>query len=247
MPKLESLVARLPSADDRTVADIDQEISDELQFHLQMRAEEGLRSGMSPDEARREAATRFGNYDQIRNSCRRVLLGERIMWQRIQTVLIALLVVAVVGMGLSMYQLQRANNTALTELAVAVHEMAKPSASPRRPANWLADRPHVVETSPAHNAKDVDPDTAEIRVTFDKPMTDESWSWVRSSSNDFPESTGEVHYLDDLKTCVMPVQLEPGKKYTVWFNNSTYQNFKDADGRPAVPYLLNFTTRESTR
>jgi hypothetical protein len=244
MSKLESLAARLPSADERSVADIDQEISDELDFHVQMRAEAGLRSGMSPEEAHRRAVVRFGNDDQIRNSCRRVLLGERIMWQRIQTVLIALLVVAVVGMGLSTYQLQRANNSALTELAAAVHELAKPPVSPRRSANWLADRPHVVETSPAHNARGVDPDTTEIRVTFDKPMTDECWSWVRSSSNDFPEKAGEVHFLENMKTCVMPVKLESGKKYTVWFNTANYENFKDADGRPAEPYLLSFTTRE---
>jgi Big-like domain-containing protein len=244
MSKLESLAARLPSVDERSVADIDQEISDELDFHLQMRTEEGLRSGVSPEEARHKAAIRFGNYDQIRNSCRRVLLGERIMWQRIQTILIALLVIAVVGMGMSMYHVQRANNSALTELAAAVHEMAKPPAALRRPAAWLTDRPHVVETSPTHDAIDVDPDTAEIRVTFDKPMTDKSWSWCRSSSNDYPETTGEVHYLDDMKTCVMPVKLESGKKYTVWFNTANYQNFKDADGRPAEPDLLTFTTRQ---
>jgi hypothetical protein len=247
MRVIRSITGQFPAVDNRSISDIDREISDELDFHLQMRAEENLRCGMSPEAAQRNAEIRFGNYDRIRSSCRRVLLGERIMWHRIQTVLIALLVLTVIGMGISMYQLQRANNSALGELAAAVRELSKPSTTRRPPANWLADRPHVVETSPARDAKNVDPDTAEIRVTFDKPMTDESWSWVRSSSNDFPESTGEVHYLDDMKTCVMPVQLEPGTKYTVWFNNSTYQNFKDADGRPAVPYLLNFTTRESTR
>jgi RNA polymerase sigma-70 factor (ECF subfamily) len=247
MSKFESLAARLPSTDERSIADIDREISEELEFHLQMRAEENRRCGVSPEIARRNAEIRFGNYGQIRNSCRRVLLGERIMWQRIQTALIAMLIVTVVGIGMSMYQLQRANNSALAELAAAVHELSKPSAARRPQESWLADSPHVITTSPAHSAKDVDPDAAEIRVTFDRPMTDKSWSWVRSSSNDFPETTGEVHYLDDLKTCVMPVRLEPGKTYCVWFNNSTYQNFKDADGRPAVPYLLNFTTSESKR
>jgi hypothetical protein len=157
------------------------------------------------------------------------------------------LLLAVVGMGLSMYQFQCANNVALTELAAAVHELAKLPTSPQRPANWLAERPHVVETSPAYDANDVDPAITEIRVTFDKPMTDKSWSWVRSSSNEFPESAGEVHYLDGMKTCVMPVKLEAGKKYTVWFNTANYQNFKDADGRPAEPNLLTFTTRSETR
>ena len=67
---------------------------------------------------------------------------------------------------------------------------------------------------------------------------------MRSSSEAFPESAGDVHYLEDLKTCVMPVKLEPGTKYVVWFNTGNYQNFKDREGRPAVPHLLTFTTRK---
>jgi hypothetical protein len=250
MSKLESLAARLASADERSVAEIEQEIVDELEFHIAMRTEENVRNGSLPDDARRQAINRFGNFEQIRRTCRRALLGERIVLQRIQTVLTAMLLLGVLALAYQMRVWQQAaravqegNNAALSELAAAVRELKAP-ASPRRPANWLADRPHVVETSPVHNAKDVDPDTAEIRVTFDKPMTDECWSWVRSSSNDFPDKTGEIHYLDDMKTCVMPVKLEAGKKYTVWFNTTNYQNFKDADGRPAEPYLLTFTTRE---
>jgi hypothetical protein len=45
----------------------------------------------------------------------------------------------------------------------------------------------------------------------------------------------------------MPVTLEPGTKYVVWFNTASYQNFKDTDGRPAEPYLLTFTTRPEMR
>jgi Big-like domain-containing protein len=234
----------LPPVDTRSIAVIEQEIVDELEFHLSMRTEDNLRTGASPDEAQRDALTRFGNFHRISKSCRRVLLGERIMLQRTQTILIALLVVAVIGMGASVYQLQRANNTALADLSAAVHQLAMPSTAQAHPANWLADRPRVAETSPAHDAKDIDPSTAEIRVTFDKAMADGCWSWVRSSPEAFPESTGEIHYLDDQKTCVMPVKLEPGKKYVVWFNTKNFQNFKDTDGRPAEPYQLTFTTRK---
>jgi Bacterial Ig-like domain len=244
MPLFPSVAARFPTVEGRSAEAIDREILDELEFHVAMRSAEIERGGTPPNEARRQAMLRFGNFDEIRQNCRRTLLGERIMLQRVQIVLIALLVVAVIAMGISMFQLQRANNSALAELTAAVHELATPRATPRRSAEWLVDRPHVVETSPAHNAKDVDPETAEIRVKFDKAMTDGSWSWVRSSSNDFPEATGEIHYLDDMTTCVMPVQLEAGKKYTIWFNTANYQNFKDVDGRPADSHLLTFTTHE---
>src|SRR5262245_1033695 len=45
---------------------IHQEITDELQFHIDMRAEENIRRGMSPDEARRDAERNFGNLTRIK-------------------------------------------------------------------------------------------------------------------------------------------------------------------------------------
>jgi RNA polymerase sigma-70 factor (ECF subfamily) len=43
---------------------------------------------------------------------------------------------------------------------------------------------------------------------------------------------------------VLPVKLEPGKTYAVWVNSEKFGNFKDADGRSAVPYLLVFKTKK---
>src|SRR5262249_48508815 len=45
---------------------IHKEIVDELQFHIDMRVEENIRRGMSPDEAQRDAERRFGNMTRIR-------------------------------------------------------------------------------------------------------------------------------------------------------------------------------------
>src|SRR5262245_1250273 len=45
---------------------IHQEITDELQFHIDMRVEENIRRGMSPDEARRDAERNFGNLTRIK-------------------------------------------------------------------------------------------------------------------------------------------------------------------------------------
>ena len=102
----------------------------------------------------------------------------------------------------------------------------------------------VVATFPESGATAVDPALADVRVTFSKAMADQSWSWVQLSKEAFPESAGDVHYVDDGTTCVMPVKLQPGKKYIIWFNSANYQNFKDTEGRPAEPYLLTFTTRQ---
>ncbi|HEX7957961.1 MAG TPA: permease prefix domain 1-containing protein, partial [Pyrinomonadaceae bacterium] len=46
---------------------IHREIDEEMRFHIDMRAEENVRRGMSPEEARRAAVRRFGNFDSVRD------------------------------------------------------------------------------------------------------------------------------------------------------------------------------------
>jgi len=102
--------------------------------------------------------------------------------------------------------------------------------------------PVIVKTLPQAGAADVDAKTKEIQVTFSKNMMDESWSWSQLSDESFPKITGKPKYLKDKRTCVVSVKLEPGKTYAIWLNSEKFDNFKDADGRPAVPYLLVFKT-----
>src|SRR3712207_8386024 len=45
---------------------VHREIDEEVRFHIDMRAEEYVRRGMSPDEARREAERRFGRLARIK-------------------------------------------------------------------------------------------------------------------------------------------------------------------------------------
>jgi hypothetical protein len=101
-----------------------------------------------------------------------------------------------------------------------------------------------VKTVPAAGVGDVNPKLTEIKVTFSKDMQDGNWSWVMISKESFPRVTGKPKYLADKRTCVLPVKLEPGKTYAIWVNSEKFVNFKDADGRPAVPYLLVFKTKK---
>jgi len=48
--------------------------------------------------------------------------------------------------------------------------------------------------------------------------------------------------LNDKRTCVVPVELEPEKTYVLWFNLDKFDSFRDIDNNPAVPYLLVFRT-----
>ncbi len=105
--------------------------------------------------------------------------------------------------------------------------------------------PVVVRTAPAAGATDVDPSITEIKVTFSKPMQDGSWSWSTWGEENFPETTGPARYLADGRTCVLPVKLQPNKFYAIWLNSEKFKNFKDTNGRPAVPYLLTFVTAQA--
>ena len=104
--------------------------------------------------------------------------------------------------------------------------------------------PVVVKTVPKAGAGDVDSKLTEIKVTFSKDMQDGTWSWSVLSKESFPKVAGKPKYLADKRTCVLPVKLEPGKTYAIWMNSEKFGNFKDADGRSAVAYLLVFKTKK---
>src|SRR5215470_1392716 len=54
---------------------IEQEMEDEIRFHLLMRTRENIERGMSPDEAEREARRRFGNVGRIKDLARDIKGG----------------------------------------------------------------------------------------------------------------------------------------------------------------------------
>ena len=105
--------------------------------------------------------------------------------------------------------------------------------------------PSVVKTVPQCGATDVDPALKEITVTFSKDMiTERMWSVCQVSKETFPETPGQIHYKADKRTCVVPVKLEPGKTYVLWFNRAQFNSFRDTQNNPSVPYQLVFETRK---
>ncbi len=102
--------------------------------------------------------------------------------------------------------------------------------------------PVVVKTVPEAGSKDVAPGEFEIKITFSKPMRDGSWSWSTAWENSTPDFIGDPKYSADHKTCIVKVKLDPNKTYGFWLNSQNFHNFKDAQGHPAVPYLLTFHT-----
>jgi|ERR1041385_461768 RNA polymerase sigma-70 factor (ECF subfamily) len=104
-------------------------------------------------------------------------------------------------------------------------------------------RPVVIKCVPEAGSSAVDPGTTEIRVTFSKEMQPGVWSWGMMDKESYPGTSEAPKYLEDKRTCVLPVKLLPGKTYAVWINTEKLQNFKDTKGLVAVPYLIVFKTR----
>ena len=104
-------------------------------------------------------------------------------------------------------------------------------------------RPVVIKSVPEAGSAAVDPSTTEIRVTFSKEMQPGVWSWGMMDKESYPGTSEAPKYLEDKRTCVLPVKLLPGKTYAVWINTEKLQNFKDTKGLVAVPYLIVFKTK----
>ena len=104
--------------------------------------------------------------------------------------------------------------------------------------------PSVIKTVPTCGDTSVDAGTTtRITATFSKKMAGGTWSWVRMSKESFPETVGKPKYLNDRRTCVINVKIQPKKTYVIWLNSKKFRNFKDTGGNPAVPYLLVFQTK----
>lgn len=87
--------------DQRPLAEIRAEIEEEMASHIAMIVEELVEGGMARGDAEREAHRRFGPAAKYQTQCTRIALQERMMLQRIN---IVLLVVVVVALGLTTWQ-----------------------------------------------------------------------------------------------------------------------------------------------
>lgn len=104
-------------------------------------------------------------------------------------------------------------------------------------------RPVVIKSVPESGSAAVDPATTEIRVTFSKEMQPGGWSWAMIDKETYPGTAEGPRYMEDKRTCVLPIKLQSGKTYAVWVNSDKLHGFTDTKGQSAVPYLIVFKTR----
>jgi len=95
----------LPRPDRRGPEQIAADLDDEFAFHLDEIERELLETGLDPAEARAAARRRFGDVTRIRKQCLRVALGERIMLQRVNLVLMVTVLLAVAVLSVQIFLL----------------------------------------------------------------------------------------------------------------------------------------------
>ena len=62
-------------------------IEDELRFHIEMRTQENMDSGMAPTEARQDAEQRFGNLESIKSDCLRIHCNNHVVMKALNYLL----------------------------------------------------------------------------------------------------------------------------------------------------------------
>jgi len=106
--------------------------------------------------------------------------------------------------------------------------------------------PRVLEVDPPNGATDVDFRLTQISVTFDRPMKNDSWSWVyQNNSGVYPGYRGSPppKFDDQGLTCTLPVKLSPNTVYALSLNSYRHTGFKDLAGKAALPYGWTFRTK----
>ena len=103
--------------------------------------------------------------------------------------------------------------------------------------------PKVISTFPTQGAT-VRSGRMNLSVTFDRPMRSRSYSFVQKSAETYPDcGTNQPVQSADRRTFTLTCEVEPGRRYEIWFNNPPYMNFADQNGAPAVPFGLSFQTK----
>ncbi|MCY2990025.1 MAG: DUF4932 domain-containing protein [Planctomycetota bacterium] len=117
-------------------------------------------------------------------------------------------------------------------------DKAAQTPKPKSPA-----APRVVSVGPADGAIGVNPQLAEIRVVFDRPMKDKAWSLV-GGGPEMPEVIGEPAYDAARTTWTIPVRLKPGHSYRFMLNSDRFRAFQSEDGASLEPVTVRFQTQK---
>jgi DNA-binding CsgD family transcriptional regulator len=102
--------------------------------------------------------------------------------------------------------------------------------------------PRVVATSPVAGAT-IAPGPFLLKVIFDQPMMDDSYSYTRTSPETYPDCALPPALSRDGRTFTMRCTAAAGRHYEIWFNRPPYMNFRGLNGLSSEPHQLLFRAR----
>ena len=131
MSFIHSIQSMLPRPENRSRDEIARDVEDELAFHLEMRTraievEEGVDRAAAGELAR----ARFGDVDRIRNECQRIALKERSMLQRVNFIMMLVVLVMVAIVGWQVLRTQARTTEALTAITGDLQRMKFDASNP---------------------------------------------------------------------------------------------------------------------
>lgn len=103
--------------------------------------------------------------------------------------------------------------------------------------------PKVIATRPAEGQA-IAPGPFVLSVTFDQPMREGNYSFVRISAGTYPECAAHPSLSADRRTYRLQCTAVGGRAYEIWFNRPPYMNFKGDSGIAAEPHRLTFRATE---
>lgn len=109
--------------DPRSEHEIDDDLDAEFAFHIEQLEAELIEQGVPPEHSSELARARFGNQEKLKRRCKAIAMKERIMLQRINTVLMVIVMLAVVGVSIQVYVTQRHNTLALLDITSQIATM----------------------------------------------------------------------------------------------------------------------------
>jgi DNA-binding CsgD family transcriptional regulator len=132
---------------------------------------------------------------------------------------------------------------AMITLASAIGALAALTLAPGSKVPGPAAPPRVVSTYPAADAR-VPAGKLVLSVTFDRPMRPGGYSFIMRDRQSFPTCGKAPVRSADGRAFSLECVVAAGRTYEVGFNNDRSRNFVGlADGVPATPAVLRFSTR----
>jgi hypothetical protein len=102
----------------------------------------------------------------------------------------------------------------------------------------------VVSASPSSGSL-VPPGPTILRVEFDRPMRQDSYSITNAPGGAPPPVAGPPRFSADGRTFELPLSLQPDLTYALSVNSETHRNFRGLDGTTAAPHGIVFRTDRS--